>query len=162
MSEVRERALEALRLEMKVADLSSEVGRAVVPMEMEDELVRVAELVGLDVESYMYRAVRRVLEKCAVGIPLDDAVVGSGLKLDEFMGVVDGCEDLRELYLGLRHGWELRTMVGVNGAIEKGDGKLGLEVIGRQVNGLAPAKQRVEVNRVIDIRVGQSDRIIDA
>lgn len=119
------------------------------------ELVKFAERAGLDVESYAYRSVRRVLEKVSGGMNFAAACERAGLSLDFVMACVEKDEGLKDLFYASQHKFDMKAMGSMMQALERGDGKLALEVLGRQSKDFKPAKQVVEVSKTVDIRKGQ-------
>lgn len=148
----------------KLADVSADsaLKHCVVPDDsmLYSELAKVAERQGLDVESYAYRAVRRVLEKMAGGMNMEAACKSAGLKFSEVQQMAQSDEGLRDMLYAIRHEFEMKAQGAIMRQIEeKGDGRLALDLLARQTEDFQPPKNQIEVNKTIDIR---DSMVIDA
>ena len=141
----------------------SALNECVVPHDslLYGELQNAADRLGVSVGSYAYRSVRRILEKVSGGMNLDEACIRAGIKPEEFKVMAESDAGLRDMLYGIRHKFDMKVMGSVMRDLEneKGNGKLALDILGRQSTSFAPPKQSVEVSKTIDIR---GSRVIDA
>lgn len=140
-----------------LADVSADsaLRNCVVPDDtmLYGQLEKAAERLGIDVGTYAYRAVRRVLEKMAGGMNIDVASRSAGLKPDEVKALAQSDEGLRDMMYAIRHEFEMKAQGAIMRQIEeKSDGRLALDVLSRQTEDFQPAKNQIEVNKTIDIR----------
>lgn len=115
---------------------------------------------GLPLDKVGRRRLVMLMEKVAGGMRYETACDELGLGAD-FVDALCAEYPLLDLWrLECRHGYQMEAMGAVAASIDRGDGKLALDVLSRQTADFRPAKARVEVTGGSGFR--EAWKVIDA
>ncbi len=101
---------------------------------------------GLPIDEIGRRRLGMMMEKVAGGLNWEVAARESGLAIDFVRGLADKHVGLDAWLTECRHAFQMRAMGAVAKALDRGDGKLGLEVLSRQTDSFKPATKSVAIS----------------
>lgn len=115
---------------------------------------------GVKVETYAYRRIRRLMEKVAGGMSIEESCSRSNVRFEDFVTIVQSNPGLCDILESIQHDFDMKVLGSLSRSLgqEKGNARAAMDVLERQTRSFAPAKQSVSVER---INVGEG-QILDA
>lgn len=115
---------------------------------------------GLPIDDIGRRRLGMMMEKVAGGMRWDSAAYEVGLSVDYVRALADKHAGLDAWLMECKHSFQMRAMAAVGKSLDRGDGKLGLEMLSRTTDDFKPATKSISVSGGDVFR--QAWQVIDA